>query len=436
MNIKTISLFLSLLIFLNIQCNPRLIGLYNGLNENHYKVEKESEGTNLISGTIIPEGYYNFKPEPLSALSPMRFNVIHKNDIFTIRIEKSDSASACKGTEVVAYIESKRDIQSKACVPSIKSLVADMNSFTNQNFILVLAPSSEEGSDIPFKFELSSWTSLSEPWNQQTITHPAFQSINNNNDDLYFSKPLQILQGYSAWGDANGYNPRLGFPNIMNIYNDTKYSLYIKRNSKANPYQAQAGLNTYNFEKIVPPFCAVPKAGVWVPYKDIKSKEGEVVIYILSPPAPNINLEEFEPITSAGSFEIGLSEKNIDDVIDSMQEAVPNFVSQVTNQPDLSNLMSDKKSGLKYGSKYYFKIYTTQNNKINIEKCRVNPKNKTPNCAKIKSIENATSGNLPNYFRLIVNEENKDGKNNVNLDIDQVSTKLIIEEARWKKEIK
>lgn len=361
----------------------RLIGIYN----------------NLTGATVRIEGGQYVVGKPFECELPLPVRVLvttESGDPYTIVINETQTNVNCRGYGVNATVEAKAGSGNTICVPNSTTRFIPgkkVNAF--QNVLLVLDNKATTGAkdELPFDFAISAWTTTRPPWNQNKIAAP----IDDNS--AAFSKPLRVLQGYAAWG--SGVTPRLYHGAIAHVYNDSPFTLYITRTMArdSGPYKELAA---YNFEQLVPPYTAVPWAASWIPKiadPNNLSNTG-IKIYALQPPVQNTDLPPaaFDYVFSAGSTELDIPPRDVSEIVSSMEQQVPNFVSTVTGQPDLKALT---KSKVRYTSHHYFKIFTnSKTDMINVLKCQM----KQPiGCEVMSSDLKATlDGSQPNLFKLIV----------------------------------
>lgn len=399
-----------------------LIAIYNNLPAN-YRVQ--IEGTKFDN--IIGKPFVGINlPVPSTGLRILVYPPQGKEKV--IMIKETESPTACKGIEVEAYVAAQKETTTqKICVTkSITKFLPGKQVDAFQNILLALDsnPTASAG-ELPFKFGISAWTSTKFPWNQKQIFSPA------DNDAIKFAKPLTVLQGFAAWG--GGPNPRIDHGDVLHLYNNSPFTLYIIRYMSRD----QGDLSAYNFEMLVPPYCAVPWASIWLPNVSADKMNSawpsisEVRIFALKPPVTGeLPPGGFEEIGAVGGFELGPTPKDVQEVVDQMNKQVPDFISKVTGQPNLSEFMQVDKLFI---GKFVYKLYTNNASKeITVRECDIVNLENTKDfvisgCKEIgKGPETAVDGRTPNYFKLIVNKS-ADPNKAIELNLTAIPDEKVLE---------
>lgn len=397
MKLGKIGIALAVFIGMHTLHAVNLIGIYNNLPDSYRVSIQGTQYTSVVG-----------KPLELEMALPVKVDIFYADnkDPKTITIDETQESSTCRGYGVKASVPEYANSGNTICVPSSTTRFIPgkkVNAF--QNVLLVLDINPDAGAaDLPFKFGITAWTTNKFPWGDKTVYNPSDSSATS------FSKGLQVLQGYAAWG--SGITPRLYHGAILHVYNDSPFTLYFTRN--VTPESPDKDLSPYNYEQLVPPYSAVPWISSWIPKlsnADTPSKTA-IKIYALKPPVQGTDLPPVptDLIFSAGSQELDIPTKPVSEVIASMQQQVPSFTSTVTKQPDLSQLTKQK---LNFISNTYYKIATdASTNKVVVKKCTVK---KPSTCQMTSNSLNATiDGTQPNYFKLVVTGDEK-GKFDVSL---------------------
>lgn len=384
----------------------QLIGIYTNLKPStQYKVTIEGDPK---------EQKIDGQPYQANLQLPVRVKVNYtqggKTLTKTISIRENPEETVCAGTEIIAEVEGYPTLTKTICLSdALNRSIRSIPTKVFQNVLLAIsnvpqtAPdgSGATTSDLPFTFGISAWSSTKAPWNAKTIAFPL------SDPSSRFSKPLTILQGYNAWG--GGTQPPLDYANIMNLYNNTPFSLIIKRTASS----AEKNQPWKYFNKVVPPYTAIPWASIWIPKAEgtliaqPTADVPEISIFVLSPPIEEPLPPSFDSQTYALGESIPQEVSSYNDILKEMEENVPTFVEETTGQPSLSKYMIDRTFVI---GKFLYKLITDQNeNKIKIIKCSVVnlPQQsglEIDNCAVMwKSEIPATEGRYPNFFELIIN---------------------------------
>lgn len=122
--------------------------------------------------------------------------------------------------------------------------------------------------------------------------------------------------------------------------------------------------------------------------------------------------QNFELITKSGTKELVGEARDVDEIISNMQKSVPDFVSAITGQPDLSEMMEHNQF---YIGKYSYNIFTNAlTNKVIIQRCDLKGENGV--IVSESSVPATTQAGYPNYFKLIIKTDDTYG---VSLDLSQ-----------------
>lgn len=403
-----------------------LIGISNnatGVSAGKPIVRVRGESTEIdISGTEFNNANYKL---PVSI--DLAFGEIGEDSkVYTIVIEDKSSNLGCGGNSHVVQAKLQfqgvdiPDQKKSICVPSTVSTgIIGSNALQWQNIILAIADNPDyikdtglSSSNIPILFGISSWTTTQGDWGNITISKVFDGSTT-------FPKPLNVIQGYAGWGGDSSL-PRFGFGHIADIYNNTNYILNIFRKSRSSD------LAKYDFNKLVPPVSAVPKAMSWIPKRTSTDSKSAITLYAMY--APNSNDDNppdpstLDPITNAGGTELDPTAASAKDILKNIKSSVPSLIDQLTGRKTISNLISDKYDQYSI-NKYYFKIYSDEKTKfINVERCSKD----TRVCEVINTIKSpvTNTANVPNYFRLVAQKDKQYG---INFNIEPMTGNIIKE---------
>lgn len=499
-----------------------LVGVYNNLAQGRVSIPgtdisriKGFGPVNLTLPVTIQVAYPGRGPKDANGK-------ILRGEPFLITLAQAPRAVTCEsGITVTAKmtVEGYPDSEKTVCVPDAVSSIPGKRAFQFRNLLFAIKdnPGASEN-ELPFKFGISAWTSSKKPWDQRSLAQTPDKKRT-------FPTPLRVLQGYSTWGGGN--NPRMFHGHIQHVYNETPYTLFIRRDS------TDSSLFKYNFQQLIPPYCAVPWASVWIPKSaDATDGSNSVRIYALRPPAtvrlqaqavlvsvgpndskeerykaaeavykklleaspagktettgtrpplilspdvfkatvaeatkldPSISLKEYPRITrgstggelalendifritrtnevssniiltnegyvipqllgreevsinlppgfssvvKANTSEIGADARGVDDILKSMEAAMPDFVAEVTGQPDLSDLIASQKR-FYIGNFVYLLTGDNANRSIVINRC-VNKE--AGECTTVSTVPDATMpSGVPKYFNLFVTQDNTYG---------------------------
>lgn len=416
MRIKIILSLLSIAIFNNNYGESYLIGISNNTTS--------ASGTKPrinIRGETQSVAYSKFRAadKKLPAYIDLVYGIGANAKTYTIVVKKDDSGtpSGCQGNShvIVAQIQDAPvgapNTIKNICIPSTISTSLGSNAMQWQTVFLAIAdnPNYKVGSApqdpnaLPFSFGLSSWTSTQKPWDQATIS-----IIPDSN--IALKKPLNVIQGYAGWGGDQSL-PRFGFGHIADVYNNTPYILNFHRQSM-DPNLAKS-----DFNNLVPPMSVVPKAMAWIP------KDGQSAITIYAMHAPSKDSDNtlppppgFDPISKAGNVELDPTPQSVKDIILGIESSIPSLTEELTGQPTLTGLISDKYNQYSV-SQHYFKIFSTSDKNIHIQRCD----KKTHQCIsdEIIKLPATNAAGVPNFFRLVVEKDNKYG---IKLNIQSIAS--------------
>ena len=393
------------------QTQVRLVGIYNNFIS---PVRVQVRGGALAEGT------------PFSCLEklPVDIDITKGEKTYTIRIAESKDRS-CTGhtigveAKVVGYGD--KYIQ-KTCVPTaIAPFLYGKKVFGWQSVILLLkdnpkfVPGSTE--NIPFEFAISAWTSTKDPWNKKSIAHPTSQMVlPSKKRTITFDPPINVSrgQGQAAWGGGN--IPRLGFGNIVHVYNNTPYMIMIDR---MYPHGSNLELAKYNFSKrLISPHTVIPYAMIWIPKIDpdkvMISQKPEIALYILKvsekknvPPPPNFGL-----IGTVGTTEVEVvTPGDIEEKVNEIMSSLTAESFSIMGEPTIVNFMKSPYDQYFIGNNFY-KIFTTTDKAATTYIQNV-PLDKEEDAETILKTPGSFDGINPRYFSLIINEKN--GKITFNL---------------------
>ena len=279
------ALALGLLLPVSMQAAIKLIGIGNyfqALRATPAEQPRITYSGRTITGqevkdVIVPPVAYQGGLTVSNLILPVtidvKFNQYRGGQPYRIIIEEVTDPNqrlACQGRARTVQASWATNVQ-KVCVPytvtTLPTAQTGIRSGEFDNVALLLGPlgvnekfNSQDATSLPFKFGLMAWTSINAPWNTPTVT----QAYDTSGNRSVFSKPLRVLQGFSALG--GGPIPRQYFGSILHIYNDTDYILNVSRSSTQSPELA-----SYNITQVVPARSAMPYALAWIPKTDSKS---------------------------------------------------------------------------------------------------------------------------------------------------------------------
>lgn len=407
---KILYVFCGLIFFcIQINAQSRLMGICNNL----------TTGSNIGSSrpanvSIQDTDYTNVKGSSIAPWTPstplklpVRVNIqFSKGEPYVIRIAEQSTRGDCPGetnrvvAEILGKTASTPGVMQEVCLTNaISRGIIGREVFGFQNVFLFLAdnPDYDEAvaGSIPFKFAISAWTTTKYPWNKRKINHPA------DNNKITFTEPLRVIQGHAAFG--GGLTPRIGHANIAHIYNNSPKILFLVRNSHDKE------LIKYNFEKLIPPYSAMPFAMVWVPKVTQAGFDGynrsEIKLFAMQVPKAATDLPPvgFEFISEVGSYELEPTVPKVEELISQFTRNTPNIISDILGEQSYDEMLKSSTERYFIGKNYFQMLTNSGTNKIYIQKTPLGDDNGT----NMQVVGPACAGRLPNYFKLTVSEDSK-----------------------------
>lgn len=327
--------------------------------------------------------------------------------------------------------------------------------FQWQNVMLFVGdnPNAAAKGNYPFKIGLAAWTSTNGAWLANELFAAPADATTKAPQVNFSQQPLRVFQGHQAWG--GGPIPRMYFGCITHIYNNSENIIMVRRTEPTSPSDPSQDLGRFNFEKLIPPYSAVPFAMAWPPKLNPAERDKvstlplEFIIMGVSKQGPlptfkrigvplpittmvsdTIPSEEGKPafteLSKAGIGGTGggtLSDSEINIIVNGIMQNASSVAQDISGYNKLiDDLRVDQTQRYMVGRSTY-KIFSTKdpNNTLYIKECPIGSANEAIIYQHPTPAFDAKTG-MPNFVRLIITGE-KDGNvrfNLANIALDSV----------------